>query len=65
MSVDSKTKSYQIQRGNFSLFIFLYQPPESALAGANPLSFVALDFCFRLLMLERQCLTSVLMLLAR
>ena len=37
MSVGSKTKSYLIQSGNLLLFIFLYQPPELALAGANPL----------------------------
>ena len=39
------------------LFIFLHQPPESALAGAKPLTSVTSNLCFRLLTLEHQCLT--------
>ena len=38
MSIDSKTTNYKIQRGYLSLLIFIDQPSESALAGANPLT---------------------------
>ena len=46
--------------GIAQLFIFLYQTPKLAPAGANPPTSVVFDLSLRLLILEPQCLTCVL-----